>query len=75
MTTSLESLQSSYVEKLREHVFLAEVLQEAWLRHGLPVSVLRSKVDSFGYDLVLECDGRTRHIQLKSSKWDATTSR
>ena len=32
------------------------------------VEVLRSEVDSAGYDLVMECGGRTRYIELKSSR-------
>ncbi len=72
---SSDYLESSFREKLLEHVFISEILQEAWLVHGQTVEVLRSEVDSSGYDLVLECGGVLRHVQLKSSRWDAKTSR
>ena len=37
------------------------------------IEVLRSEVDNGGDDLVIECDGVVRHIQLKSSHRDAAT--
>jgi hypothetical protein len=37
--------------------------------------VLRSEVDSSGYDIVLECNKVLRHVQLKTSKRDAKTAR
>ena len=68
-------LESSFREKLLEHVFVSELLQEAWLGRGQTMEVLRSEVDSAGYDLVLDCGGITRYVQLKGSKVKATTSR
>jgi hypothetical protein len=35
--------------------------------------VLRAEVDCGGFDLVLECDGILRHIQLKASHKNAKT--
>ena len=75
MTDDLASLESSYQEKLTEYVFLSEFLQESWLVRGQQIAVMRPDVDNAGYDLVLECAGAIRHIQLKSSRWDAKTSR
>ena len=75
MTTKDESLQSSFLEKMREYVFLSEILKEAWFKRQLTVDILRAEVDSAGYDLVLECEGTSRYIQLKSSGSDAKTSR
>lgn len=69
------SRKSSFYEQLVEHVFISEVLQESWYRFGEIVEVLRSEVDSYGYDLVLECNGILRHVQLKSSKEDGKTRR
>ncbi|MBS0263752.1 MAG: hypothetical protein JSS02_17555 [Planctomycetes bacterium] len=69
------SLKSSFFEQLVEHVFIAEVLQEAWYHFHEVVEVLRSEVDAFGYDLVLECNGVTRHAQLKTSKAEAKAAR
>jgi hypothetical protein len=67
--------QSTFREKMLEHVFVSELLQEAWLRHGRTIEVLRSEVDSAGYDIVLEYNGFVRHVQLKSSWYGAATAR
>ena len=76
MDEDLAFLESSYQEKLTEYVFLSELLQEAWLgRRQQQIAVMRPDVDNAGYDLVLECAGEIRHIQLKSSRLDAKTSR
>lgn len=61
-------LKSTFYEQLVEHVFIAEVLQEAWYRFGKTVEVLRSEVDASGYDVVFECNGILRHVPLKTSK-------
>jgi hypothetical protein len=34
----------------------------------MTVEVLRSELDASGYDLVLECNGVMRHVQLKTSR-------
>jgi hypothetical protein len=60
--------RSTFHENLVEHVFIAEVLQEAWLRFGAAVTVLRSEVDDSGYDVVLECGSVTRQVQLKATR-------
>jgi len=39
------------------------------------MDVLRSHTDQSGYDLLLEARGTQRHVQLKSSFVEATTSR
>jgi hypothetical protein len=72
---SSEYQESSFREKLLEHVFLAEILQEMWLHRGQAVEVLHSEVDASGYDLVLECGDVVRHIQLKGSRKGSKTSR
>ena len=61
------SLRSSFYEQLVEHVFISEILQEAWYRLGQTIEVLRSEIDASGYDVVLECNGILRHVQLKTS--------
>lgn len=66
---------SSTVEKLMEHIFLSEVLQECWFNRRQIVEVLRAEVDAAGYDLVLQTGGSTRHIQLKASRQGGKTSR
>lgn len=67
-------LKSSFYEQLVEHVFISEILQEAWFGFGETIEVLRSEVDASGYDLVLECAGVIRHVQLKTSKPTARTA-
>ena len=61
---------SSFREKMLEHIFIAELLQEAWLVRGQTTEVLRPEVDNAGYDLVLECGRIRRYIQLKGSRLD-----
>ncbi|MEM1099694.1 MAG: hypothetical protein AAGH92_13010 [Planctomycetota bacterium] len=61
-------------ERTVEHLFVGELLRHAW-RTGLRVEVLRPEVDADGYDLVLECGGVIRHVQLKASRASASTSR
>jgi hypothetical protein len=68
-------LRSSFIESLVEHVFISEVLQEVWYTHRKTIEVLRSEVDSSGYDIVFECNDVLRHVQLKTSKEDAKTAR
>jgi len=63
--------ESQRRENLVEHCVVAELLQDAWLRRHQSLDILRSEVDAAGYDLVLTCNGVTRHVQLKSSKSDA----
>ncbi len=58
---------STYREHLAEHLFLADLLQAAWMRHQSPVEVMRSEVDMHGYDLVLGRGSVVRHVQLKAS--------
>src|ERR1041385_8618602 len=41
--------KSSFFEKLMEHVFISEVLQETWYGFGKVVEVLRSEVDASGF--------------------------
>jgi hypothetical protein len=67
--------KSSFYEQLVEHVFISEVLQEVYFRHKKTVEVLRSEVDASGYDVVLECNGYLRHVQLKTSGEGAKTAR
>ena len=74
MTTEADYLESSFREKLLEHVFLSELLQVAWLRRGRKtVEVLKPEVDNAGYDLVLECQNTCRYVQLKSSAQGSKT--
>ena len=64
---SARYLKSNFYEQLVEHAFISELLQEAWFRYGKTVEVLRSEIDSSGYDLLLECNGVIRYVQFKNS--------
>ena len=70
----LESIHSSFRENMLEHVFIAELQQEAWFRRWTTMEILRSEVDDSGYDIVAECDGVVRYIQLKASRPEAKVS-
>src|SRR5438309_11941681 len=72
---AVASREPNTVEKLIEHLFLAELLQECWFRRRRLVEVLRAEVDAAGYDLILESEGVIRHVQLKASRKGARTSR
>lgn len=72
-TIKAEMFHSTYREKLIEHIFISELLQEAWIGRQMMIDVLRSEIDASGYDLVLECEGVVRHVQLKSSRWNSKT--
>jgi hypothetical protein len=56
---------SSALEKVLEHRFVAELTAALWLHGATDFEVLRSEVDSHGYDIVIEANGVIRHIQLK----------
>lgn len=61
------SIDSSYIEKIIEHIFLSEILTIAWKMSKKKINVIRPEVDNSGYDLILECNGIMKFIQLKSS--------
>lgn len=66
--------QSSYREKLIEHLFVGELLRFAWLEKQAELEVARPEVDRSGYDVILEAGGIVRHVQLKSSSASAATA-
>lgn len=59
--------QSSYREKLVEHIFVAELLKVSWRHHGCSLEIAKPEVDNSGYDLIVEAQGVVRHVQLKTS--------
>jgi hypothetical protein len=61
------SLRSRDRENLVEHVFISEILQECWFVREQPIEILRSEVDAYGYDVVIECNSIIRHVQLKAT--------
>jgi hypothetical protein len=66
-------VQSSFRERLLEHAFVFAVLEEAWTRRRV-VDVLRPEVDA-GIDIVLECEGAIRHVQLKTTRRGSKVAR
>ncbi|MGC1494243.1 MAG: hypothetical protein WA790_00430 [Sulfitobacter sp.] len=58
-----------------EHIFVGELMRQAWLRHWRDFDLLRPVTDAAGYDIVMSAGGSTRHIQLKSSALGATTAK
>lgn len=68
------SRDSSFFEKLVEHVFVAEMIQEAAFARGQRLEVSRPEVDMAGYDLLMECGGVIRHVQLKASRKGSRTA-
>lgn len=74
MTTTVHTTRSSYREMLLEHLFVGELLRCLWLEGIYSVEVLRPQTDDSGYDLVIECNSITRHIQLKASHLGSSTA-
>lgn len=72
---SQDSTQSSYREKLIEHLFVSELLKLSWLHHKCSLEVAQPEVDNSGYDLIAEAHGTVRHIQLKASFIGGKTAR
>jgi len=67
-TNEVHSLYSSRREKILENLFIGEVLRELWRRGVYEADILQSDIDASGYDVVLDFEGGTRHIQLKVKK-------
>ena len=60
---------------LVEHLLVGELLKHAWLRDMDGLDIARPEVDDSGYDLIIEWNRVIRHVQLKTSKRTAKTSR
>lgn len=72
---SLDTHQSVYREQLLEHLLIGELLKHSWLHHGATLEVSQPAIDRSGHDIVLEANGVTRHVQLKTSaRTSGTTS-
>ena len=72
---TIHSEQSSYREKLLEHLFIGEVLRDLWSRGVTDAEFLRPEVDCGGFDLVITLNRIMRHIQLKTSHTESATAR
>ena len=64
-------LNSSFREKLIEHLFIGELLKLSWREGSCSLEVAKPEVDDQGYDLILEENGIIRHIQLKAAHLEA----
>jgi len=69
------SLNSSFREKLIEHLFVGELLKLSWINKDYSLEVSKPEVDNSGYDLIIEANAVLRHIQLKAAFVGAKTSR
>ncbi len=67
------SRQSSLRASILEHIFIGEVGRTLWCAGIRNFEILRSEVDASGHDLVIECNGIMRHVQLKSSFTESST--
>lgn len=68
-------LKSSYREKMIEHMFVAELLKYDWLHKGCTLEIASSEVDNSGHDIIAKKENIIRHIQLKASLVDGSTSK
>ena len=75
--SKLDSDESSFREKLIEHMFVAELLKYSWCKarqtDTMLIEIARAEVDRGGYDIIAEHGGILRHIQLKGSIVGAKT--
>lgn len=65
---------SSFREKLVEHLFVGELLKLSWRSDRCDLEVAKPEVDNSGYDLIAESHGVVRHIQLKASFVGSSTA-
>jgi hypothetical protein len=69
------SQNSSYREKLIEHLLIGELLKHSWKTKDFSLEVSKPEVDNSGYDLIAEANGVIRHIQLKAAFIGSKTAR
>ena len=74
MDNRKHNLHSTFREKLIEHLLVGELLKQSWTKGDCSIEISRPEVDRAGYDLIAECNGHIRHIQLKGSHHGATTA-
>lgn len=67
--------QSSYREKLIEHLLVGELLKLSWRSGNCELEVAKPEVDNRGYDIILERGALVRHVQFKASFREARTAR
>lgn len=75
MNNSTHSVDSGLREMVIEHLFVGDLLRCLWSQGIRDMEVLRTEVDRDGYDLVLESNRITRHVQFKASYRGAKTAK
>ena len=73
--TTLNTHQSVYREHLIEHLLIGELLKHSWLHDQASLEISKPELDRAGHNIILEVNGITRHVQLKSSARTAKTAR
>jgi hypothetical protein len=68
-------INSSFREKLIEHLLVGELLKLSWMNKDFSLEVSKPEVDNSGYDLIIEANGILRHVQLKAAFVGAKTAR
>lgn len=68
-------LESSFREKLIEHLFIGELLKQSWKEGTCSLEIAKPEVDNQGYDLIAEEGRVVRHIQLKATHLHARTAK
>jgi len=66
---------SSYRERLLEHLFVGELLRLSWNSGDCALEISKPEVDRSGFDLIAEANGIIRHIQLKATFLGSSTRR
>ena len=75
MDSSKHFIHSRFREKLIEHLLVGELLKQSWRNGDCTIEVSRPEVDRAGYDLIVECNGHIRHVQLKGAHLGAKAAR
>jgi hypothetical protein len=60
-------LQSTYREKLIEHLFIGELLKHSWHHRNCALEIAKPEVDNCGYDAIASEGTVIRHLQLKTT--------
>ncbi len=68
-------LNSTFRERVVEHLFVGEVLKSLWQRKRFDAEVLRPEFDRGGYDVAISVGASLRFIQLKTSLMDGKTNK
>lgn len=73
-TNRIISKKSVFFEKLIEHRFIADIMMLGWFHHNKEVRILHCEIDNTGFDILINCGGIDRYIQLKTSDYSSKRS-